>query len=49
MSLKSFGVLVGSELVRAQQSRDHVDSDNHSGGAVDQLHDHGQIRRSAAA
>jgi hypothetical protein len=38
-----------SEAVGAQQRGDHVAGDGESGRAVDQLDDHGQIRRRPAA
>jgi hypothetical protein len=41
--------LLDSEAVGAQQRSDHVDRDGERGGAVDQLHDHGQIRLRPAA
>jgi hypothetical protein len=41
--------LFGLEPVGAQQRGDHVDGDGQSGDAVDQLHEHGQIRLRPAA
>jgi hypothetical protein len=41
--------LLKSEAVGAQQRGDHVDGDGQSGGAIEQLDDHGQIRLRPAA
>jgi hypothetical protein len=41
--------LLESEAVGAQQRGDHVGGDSQSGGAVEQFHDHGQIRLRPAA
>jgi hypothetical protein len=41
--------LCGLELVGTQQRGDHVDADGQNSRAVEQLHDHGQIRLRPAA